>query len=298
MLVNPAAGPDGPRRSARLVELARRIGAPVEVTEGAADVTRRARRAVAEGVERLLVAGGDGTVHHAVQALAGSPCALAVVPVGTGNDFAAAAGVPADPAAAVELAASGPLRRIDLGRATVGGGAAAWFSTYCGVGFDSEAARHANQEMRFLSGRTVYLYAVLRTLVTFRPPEVEVEHDGGGSRGRVMFVTVANGPSFGGGMRIAPEARLDDGLLDLVIVREVGRLELLRVFPKVYGGRHVGHPAVEIVRTRRVTIRLAPGRELELYGDGEPMLPLAAGGVAVAVVPGALAVCGIAQTTR
>jgi diacylglycerol kinase (ATP) len=119
---------------------------------------------------------------------------------------------------------------------------------------------------------------------------VTVEHDGGRFHGPAMFVTLANGPAFGGGMRIAPEAENDDGVLDLVIVKAIPRRTLLAVFPKVYAGRHVGHPAVELVRTRRA--RFALDREMTAFADGEPMLPVGAAGIELEVVPGALAVCG------
>ena len=293
ILVNPASGrPRQQRRRVELVtELGRAHGVPVEVTSSGEDLVARARRGAAEGLERLLVAGGDGSVHLAVQALAGTATALGVVPAGTGNDFATAIGAPFEPEAAVRRALEAPIRRVDLGRArSAGDGGWAWFSTYAGVGFDSETARRAHQGHRVLSGHAIYVWAVLRTLADFRPPRLTVEHDGGRFDGPAMFVTLANGPAFGGGMRIAPAARNDDGVLDLVIVRAIPRRTLLTVFPKVYVGRHVGHPAVEIVPTRRA--RIALDREMIAYADGEPMLPVGKAGIEAEVVPGALAVCG------
>jgi diacylglycerol kinase (ATP) len=333
ILVNPASG--RPRHQRRRVELlralGRRCGIPVEVTARGGDLVACALRAAAEGVERLVVAGGDGSVHLAVQALAGSATALGVVPAGTGNDFATAIGAPFEPEAAVRHALEAPIRRVDLGRARIAGrrgsvaapavppgspngapaageppsglaGGAApfpgwvWFSTYAGVGFDSETARRAHQGHRVLSGHAIYVWAVLATLADFRPPRLTVEHDGGRFDGPAMFVTLANGPAFGGGMRIAPAARNDDGVLDLVIVRAIPRRTLLTVFPKVYVGRHVGHPAVEIVPTRRA--RIALDREMVAYADGEPMLPVGEAGIEAEVAPGALAVCGGASGDR
>lgn len=296
LLINPAAGRPAQRRRrlARLGELARSAGIEPEVTESGCDLVQRARAAAADGVERLLVAGGDGSVHHAVQGIAQSATALGVVPAGTGNDFAVAIGAPFEPEAAVRRALEAPVRRIDLGRARPARRAepagAVWFSTYAGVGFDSEVARRALQGHRVLSGNAIYVWSVLTTLVEFRPPVLTVEHDSGRFHGPAMFVTLANGPSFGGGMRIAPEARNVDGVLDLVIVKAIPRRVLLAVFPKVYAGRHVGHPAVEIVRTRRA--RFALDREMTAFADGEPMLPVGAAGIELEVVPGALAVCG------
>src|SRR5262249_56341071 len=117
----------------------------------------------------------------------------------------------------------------------------------------------------------VYPYAVLHTLATFKPPRLRVEHDQGTFEGGAMFAVAANLPRFGGGMRIAPDARIDDGLLDLVIVREIPRRTLLSVFPRVYTGRHVTHPAVTLVRTSRVTITL--DRDMTIYGGRAPGQP-------------------------
>lgn len=285
-LVNPAAGRGaGKARLDRLRILASSSGAGLVVSKGASDLVEQARRAAADGVERLVVAGGDGTMHYAAQGLAGTSCALAAVPLGSGNDLAATLGVPRELDAAVARALAGPVRRIDMLRA---GGAQA--VAYAGVGFDSEVTRLANQ-VRRLRGPLIYAYAVLRTLASFSPPTLRVTHDGGTFEGRAMFAVAANLPRFGGGMRIAPEADVSDGLLDLVIVREIPRRTLLAVFPKVYAGRHLGHPAVTLVRTARVEIAI--DREMKMYGGGEPLLTVAPGHPAeIAALPGALAVVG------
>ena len=283
-LLNPAAGRWGAAaRLDRLRVLASAAGAGLVVSKSGADIAAQARRAVADGVARLVVAGGDGTMHQAAQGLAGSECALGVVPLGTGNDLAGTLGIPADLDAAAARALTGGMRRLDLVRVeeTVCIG-------YAGVGFDSEVTRFAN-EVKRLRGPLVYVYAVLHTLATFKPASMRVVHDGGTFEGRVMFAVVANLPRFGGGMRIAPAALPDDGWLDLVIVRELSRLRLLAVFPKVYRGTHVNHPEIQIVRTRRAEITL--DREMTLYGGGEPVATHAAGQPFVAeVMPGALKV--------
>ncbi len=287
-LLNPAAGRGaGAAHIHRLRILASRAGAGLVSSKSAVDLAEQARRAAADGVERLIVAGGDGTMHHVAQGLVGTGCALGVVPLGSGNDLAGTLGVPPhDLDGAVERALTGPVRRMDLAR--VG---ETWCIGYAGVGFDSEVTRFAN-EVRILRGRLIYPYAVLHTLATFKPPTMRIEHDEGIFEGRAMFVVAANLPRFGGGMKIAPEARIDDGLLDLVIVREVSRWALLNVFPKVYSGSHVTHPAVTLVRTVRASITL--DRDMTLYGGGEPVQPAPAGvAITVEAVAGALAVvCG------
>lgn len=285
-LLNPSAGRGtGKANLDRIRVLASRLGAGLCVSRKVSDLAEQARRAAADGVERLLVAGGDGTMHHAVQGLAGTSCALGVIPLGSGNDFAGTLGIPPDVDVAVARAVSGEIRRIDLVR--VG---ESFCVSYAGVGFDSEVTRYAN-ETKILRGPLIYFYAVLHTLITFVPPRMRVVWDGGEFDGKAMFTVVNNLPRFGGGMRIAPDAQIDDGLLDLVIVREVPKPVLLSIFPKVYNGRHVGHPAVQIVRTRRAEITL--DRAMTMYGGGEPLREVKAGEpVVVEVVPGGLAVAG------
>jgi diacylglycerol kinase (ATP) len=285
-LVNPSSGRGtGLASLDRLRVLASKLGAGLCVSRRVEDLAEQARRAAADGVERLLVAGGDGTMHHALQGLAGTSCALGVIPLGSGNDLAGTLGIPPDLDAAVDRAACGEIRRIDLLRLDE-----TFCVSYAGVGFDSEVTRYANQT-RILRGPLIYFYSVIHTLITFTPPYMRVTWDGGGFEGKVMFAVVNNLPRFGGGMRIAPDAQIDDGLLDLVIVREVPKPVLLSIFPKVYNGKHVNHPAVRIVRTRRAEITL--DRDMTMYGGGEPLREMKAGEpVVVEVVPGGLGVVG------
>ncbi len=286
VLLNPVSGAGRGRRAVpRLAELAAGAGPGTELVESAsgADLERQARRAVEEGIERLIVAGGDGTFHQAIQGLAGGPCELALVPLGSGNDLAGSLGIPVELEAACELALTGEARPLDLGRA-----GDRWFASYCGVGFDSEASRAAQSPPPLVRGPAIYVWGVLRTLFGFVPPGVVVEHDGGRIEGRMMFVVAANCAHFGGGMRIAPQADPADGLLDLVVVREVSRLALLRAFPKVYRGSHLDHPAVETARTRWARIRL--DREMVMFSDGEELFPVGPEGVEVTIHPRALRV--------
>lgn len=285
LLANPAAGRGaGARHLARLAALADEAGAgPLRVSRGAAHLVEEARQAAADGIERLLVAGGDGTMHHVIQGLAGSGTALGVVPVGSGNDLAGTLGTPRDLGAAVRRAVSGPLRRIDLLRS-----GERWAVGYVGLGFDAEVARRVGEQAAAarreggrrslgarLRGPFVYPWAVVQTLARFEPPVLRVAWEGGGFEGPAMFAVLANLPRFGGGMQIAPAARIDDGLLDVVVVRAVPLRTLLAVFPKVYSGRHVGHPAVLMARAPRAEI--TADRRLTVFAGGEPFIDLGRG---------------------
>jgi diacylglycerol kinase (ATP) len=187
-----------------------------------------------------------------------------VIPAGGGNDAARSLGLPADD----PLAAAGMLTRLhrrpaDL--ATVGGRA---YLNVAGAGFDSEVNRLANQRLRWARGRPRYVGAVLAELVLGRMASFELALDGQPERLSGWLVAVANGPSYGGGMLVAPRASLADGLLEVVVIGTIGKLEFLRTFPKVFSGRHVDHPAVAVHRAARVD--LAADRPLAVYADGEP----------------------------
>ena len=292
-LVNPSAGGGRARRVLSAVEAAAAArGASVELSESARDLTARAARARDEQVARVVVVGGDGSVHLVVQALATSGCELAVVPTGRGDDFATCLGVPRDPAAALELAFEGRARQIDLIRIARSGAEPVWGGLYASLGFDSAVTRTANAQPRWIPRSATYVLAALRTLIRFRASRLTVVHDAGRIDRRAMFVTTCNAPLYGGGMLIAPEAEMTDGRLDIVVVDRIGKPSLLRIFPRVFSGRHVDHPAVSIVRSRSVRIAAQPA--VLLASDGEVEGEVGDEGVELSVVPGALrAVAGV-----
>jgi diacylglycerol kinase (ATP) len=208
--------------------------------------------------------GGSGGPPGGSPGASGVRAALGVVPAGGGNDAARSLGLPAgDPLAAAGLLTR--LRRRPADLATVAGRA---YLNVAGAGFDSEVNRVANQRLRWVRGRPRYVGAVLAELVVGRPATFELVLDGQATRLRAWLVAVANGPSYGGGMRVAPAASLDDGLLEVVVIGEIGKLEFLRTFPQVFSGRHVEHPAVAVHRAARVD--LDADRTLAVYADGEP----------------------------
>jgi diacylglycerol kinase (ATP) len=291
VVANPVSG--GKRGRAMGEEVVRRLGArgvaaELLLTGGPGDGVRLAREALAAGAERVAVCGGDGTVHEVAGELAGTRAALGIVPCGRGNDLASVLGIPGDLGAAVEILAAGVERRIDLGRIEGLGGAGEAprrFCTVASVGFDAEAAAVAHRREVPLSGSAAYVYAVLRTLVTYRSPAVRLAGDFGVFEGEILLAATANIPTYGGGMRIAPRAVCDDGWLDLCIVRALPRLAVLRHFPRIFAGTHEKLPFVEMRRTR--ALRIETSRPLWIYADGEPICRTPA---AIAVEEGALLV--------
>jgi diacylglycerol kinase (ATP) len=285
LVVNPTSGKGAGRL---LGDEARRLltaaGHVVTDVSGAdyGEARDRGLQAVGDGVDTLVVVGGDGMVHLGVNLCAQTGTRLAVVAAGTGNDFARNLGIPVrDPAAAVDLLVRGTTRRIDLGRVRHGVAGETWFGGVLGAGFDAVVNARARR-MRWPRGQMRYNLAVLRELPVFRPIPYVVDVDGERIQTRAMLVTVANTTSFGGGMRVCPQADVADGLLDVMVVHELSVPAFLRVFPKVYSGSHVGHPAVQLLRGRRIRLE-AEG--IHSQADGEPFADLP---IEAEVVPGAL----------
>lgn len=238
-----------------------------------------AKACVADGIETLVVIGGDGMVHLAAQALAGSETRLGLVPAGTGNDVARAIGVPLkDPAAATDVIIGGKERAVDLAR--IGH---RYYVTVLAAGFDAIVNERAN-EMTWPKGQMRYNLATLAELRTFSPIPYVLEVDGEQHRFDAMMVAVGNTSSFGGGMRITEGAVMDDGLLDVVAIMPMTKLELIRTFPKLFKGTHIHHPKYRHFTGRSITVA-APG--IVAYADGERIAALP---LTVEVVPQALRV--------
>lgn len=270
LLVNPSAG--GGRASEVLPDAQRAlfergIEHRTVPTQSLVHGCDEARRAAAAG-ETVAVISGDGLVGQIGGVLAGTGATLALIPGGRGNDLARVLGVPVDPAEAVALLASGSVRDLDV--AEVDG------RRFLGVaccGFDSEANRIAN-ETTFVRGNLVYAYAALRALIGWRPLDFELKLDGRAGTERGYCISVANSRAYGGGMFVAPDAELDDGMLDVVSIGEVGKLRFVANLPKVFKGTHVEDDEVTVERAAMVEI--SADRPVEVYADGEHLADLPA----------------------
>lgn len=217
-------------------------------------------KALVDGLDRLIVIGGDGTVHQAIQVAAGTPLIVGVVPAGSGNDLVRALGLATDPATAIDLAL-GPASPIDLLRIGDRFGV-----TVATLGFSVAVNRRADA-LRWPRGQAKYTAATLLELVGLRRYPVNVELDGQRLEVSPNLLAFANTAIFGGGMRVAPDAEPDDGHFDLVVVGPASRATLLRVLPKVRSGRHVDHPAVEVHRGVRAVIEADDSWEIRADGE-------------------------------
>ncbi len=236
-----------------------------------------ARQAVADGVDLLVVLGGDGAAHLGVQACAGTPTALGVVPAGTGNDLATAIG-----SRSVEDVVHGTRKPLDLGRLSTG----QWFATVLCAGFDSAVNERANA-MRWPAGPRRYDLAILAELASLKSAPLLVTTESGTFSLDATLVAVGNTPNYGGGIPVCPEADASDGLFDVTVVEGGSRSMLVRMLSHLRTGKHTDHPAVRTFRAREVS--LSGGSGWIAYADGERQEALP---VSVRTVPGALTVVG------
>jgi diacylglycerol kinase (ATP) len=282
LLVNPTAGKGRGARAARVAApRLRDAGFSVRELVGTDgdDVRALGRRALQEGADLLAVCGGDGMVHLGAGLVAGTGVPLGIIPAGTGNDVARYLDLPRDDAAAAaDRIVASRRRRIDLARS-----GDRWFVTVLAAGFDAVVNERANR-MTWPRGQMRYNVATLAELRTLHPRPYTLDLDGATRRVEATLVAVGNGPSFGGGLRITEGASIDDGWLDVVVIRPLSRTALLRAYPRLFNGTIAEHPAYEHHRVRRVTLA-APG--IVTYADGERFgaLPLT-----VECVPQALTV--------
>jgi diacylglycerol kinase (ATP) len=288
LIVNPTSGKNtGALIGTEALTLLRAAGVDI-VDLSAADArgaTEKGRAAIAtRGIDSLVVAGGDGMVNLGANLCAGTDVPLGVIAAGTGNDVARALGLPVrDAAKSVERILAGGTRRVDAARHVTPTGEERWFVGVLAAGFDAVVNERANQ-WRWPKGPMRYNLAILRELPVFRAIPYVLELDGRRVETDAMLVAVGNGPSYGGGMRVTPDAAFDDGLLDVLVLHRISTPEFLRVFPTVFKGTHTSHRAVEVLRSRSVRLE-ALG--IVSYADGERFAPLP---LTVEAVPGALTV--------
>jgi len=263
VIYNPAAGRGRAKSHIRDVERhLRNLGADVETYASLSpeDLTREAAESSRGGFDRVVVCGGDGTLNRALRRFDLSCGTLALIPLGSGDDFARVNGIPRDAKGACEVAVQGRVREVDIATANN-----LPYAGVAGLGFDSEVARFANERVKHIHGSAVYLYAILRVLPNFTPRRVRID----GRDEEIMFVVFGNSPQYGGGIKITPDASLDDGLLDACIIHRTSRLQLLTTLPRAYNGTHVRKSFVEM--RRAAEFRVESEVPMDVYADGEPL---------------------------
>jgi YegS/Rv2252/BmrU family lipid kinase len=278
LLMNPSAGGG---RTGKLLDIALAaladggIEPQVVVTQNI-EHGRRAGREAAERGDRVIVMSGDGLIGQVGGELADTGAVLGIIPGGRGNDLARVLGIPADIEEAAGIIAAGATRAIDVGEAN-----GSRFLCIASCGFDSDANRIANESR--VGGPLVYVYAALRALAAWKPATFTLEFDGQRVERTGYSVAAANSKAYGGGMFAAPQAELDDGLLDVGATGNVRKLRFLHGLTQIFKGEHLETLDVQLWRTAEV--RIAADRPFSVYADGDPITELPA---TVRILPSAL----------
>jgi len=231
------------------------------------DIREQAAKAAREGYRYVVTLGGDGAFHHLVEGILGSEAIAGFLPAGNGNDIARDLGIAGDPVSAAEVFLKSRPRTVDLIRVRFGDGRVAHFMGAGGMGLDAEAAHLANTRFKSWPGVTRYLAGTIWTFVREPAFELNAEMDGTRWAGRTLFAAVANATSYGSGVRIAPDAKMDDGWLDVVLVGEVKWKRLVEAIPIVLTTGDLRFDEVKRFRARRVVLRA--DRAVMVHGDGE-----------------------------
>jgi YegS/Rv2252/BmrU family lipid kinase len=293
-LVNPASAngstgkkwPELERRAALLGLEGRTV-----VSQAAGELGGLAADAVRAGAQLLVVVGGDGTVHEVVDGLMkaglGGQVELAVLPRGTGKDFVRSLRIPGSFDKAIEVARSGRVREIDVGRATFvatdGSPGEAYFANFAGAGISGAIAKRANATTKVFGGKLSFLWATVAVFLRWKPTRMTVTIDRELRDGLLLEALAMNGDYTAGGMWMAPEAQADDDAFDVVLIGNFSKLEFVRTFPKLYKGRHVSHRKIDVIRARELRVQSATPLPIVLDGEAPGSTE-----VRFVVVPGAL----------
>jgi YegS/Rv2252/BmrU family lipid kinase len=282
-IVNPVAGSGSaarlwPQVKSRLAEIG--VTFDEAITNAPGHAVTLAAEGIAAGYDRLISVGGDGTLHEVANGIIAARGAdglaqeitLGIVPLGTGADFVRSLGTPRSWQSACTHLTGDKTRIIDVGEMTFTGRDGApqrrYFVNVAGLGFDGEVASRVNSSAsKRLGGTIPYVTNLVLTLINYSNKDVVLHMDDQDTPGRMNSIVMANGGWFGGGMYIAPNARPDDGFFDLIIIGDVGKLELLQTLPRVYNGTHLTHPKVKAARVR--SMQVTSQQEMWIQADGE-----------------------------
>ncbi len=283
VIVNPRAGRGrGEKLSRELERRLRTLGSPFSILETRfpGHATELAAQAAREGCSHLAVLGGDGTITEVVNGLVGSEVVLGLLSVGTGNDLARSLALPYnDLASSLRVVLNGRVGSIDVGR-----DGDRYFVSALGVGYPADVAAETNR-LQWLKGPPAFFLAVYKALNRMRVAALRIELDDRVLEVDCTSLLIQNTPFTGGGLKMAPEAKLDDGLFDVVVIDSIGRLDLMLNFPRVYRGSHLDHPNFSLYRSRRVRVTAETPLHKMCDGDVAGWLPVDA-----EVLPGALKV--------
>ncbi len=242
----------------------------IHISKSLQDIMNATKKNLKNGFTNFIGVGGDGTIHYMANILAGTDKNLGVIPTGSGNDIAVNLGLPSDVKSCCRIIKKGATKRLDLGLIND----KYYYLCIAGSGFDSQVNDLANNTRLPVKGPAKYSYSVYKTLITFKSKKFFMDYDNNQREFFGMMITASNMPSYGGGMRITPDADPEDGLLDICIIKRMSKLHFVKVFPKVYEGKHIEDSNVEIFRTSY--LKLDSEYRFSVFADGEYICKLPA----------------------
>lgn len=251
-IVNPVAGKKNIGKiTSHIQEVMEKNNCTYEIkkTEKVGDAEVFAQEAKNKDYSTIVSVGGDGTLHEVVNGMLGGVKKLGVVPTGTGNDFARSLGIPMDIKQSIEVLVKRNFIKADIGR--LNGNC---FVNFCSIGLDALIAEEANKIKKYFSSTYAYIIGVVKGLARFKSIKVELVIDGKKYEEEIMLAAICNGAYYGGGMKIAPDAEIDDGLFDICVVRKMSKLKLLFLFPSIFTGKHVSYDEVKMYRGKDVQV--------------------------------------------
>lgn len=250
-IINPCSGRGSGRKTWETIKKQSEFllpGLEAKYTSGPEHATLLAKEAVERNLDLVIIIGGDGTIHEAVNGIAGSNVIIGIIPAGTGNDLAKVLGIPLDIHEALNIIHRGVRKKIDLGIAD-----GQFFINMGGMGFDATVAHRVNSN-NFLKGKTAYLLAIIRTIMDYKAVKVRITIDNKTWEEKITLIAIGNGEYVGGGVRMFPQANLNDGMLDICVIKETTKLDMLLTLPIIYKGKHAGHPKVSFYQGKEVII--------------------------------------------
>ena len=264
IIINPVAGKQNIKKTYKIIDDifdANGVSYNIYVTERPGDAIEKCRK-IAKGTDAVIAVGGDGTVNEVVNGLVGTNTLFGVIPVGTGNDFARSINLSLNLKQACEQILAGKTKFIDLGKVCN-----RYFINLVGVGFDGAVAYQTNQHNKYISGKWMYLLSVLKTLMNYKPVEMKITLDSDIVQCSPMLVAVGIGPSYGGGIKIVPDAVQNDGYFDICFIRSLNKASALYYLKKALNGKHSNLNKVTICRSNYV--KLESKKPLPYHVEGE-----------------------------
>jgi diacylglycerol kinase (ATP) len=262
-IVNPAASRGKGNSMGKWVEeecRKRNLDFDLQYTTRPLEATEMAAKSIGS-FRNIVAVGGDGTLQEVINGLMDADVNVGIIPVGTGNDFVRAVDIPIQPHIALNTIIAGHTKRIDVGKMNN-----RIFHNGVGIGFDAWVVDES-LKVKYLRGHAVYLYAIFKTLKNYKAPLMELRYNEESFIEKLFLITVGNGTSLGGGIKLTPFAKIDDGLLDLNIIEDVNKLKILQNLVKAYSGEHVNMPQVRTDTCKSVVIKSEDG--LAVHADGE-----------------------------